>query len=82
MNATLAAKPEPKGVINLPIPAKNATVDEPVKLQVTEEVHHQKKSHKHKAAKHHSHHKSHLSKKDLTELQILNDRDTLFNDEV
>jgi len=65
------------------MPAKNATVEEPVKLQTSEEVH-RKKSHKHRAKKHHSHRKSHskMSKQESTELQILNDRDALFNDEV
>jgi hypothetical protein len=91
---SLTKKPEPKGVINPPIPAKNATVQEankqedPVKLQVTEDVHSEKKhSHKHKKhhhskKSHHKSHKSHRSQKESTELQILNDRDALFNDEM
>jgi hypothetical protein len=78
-------KQESKGVINPPIPGKNATVDEPVKLQVTEEVHSEKK-HSHKHKKHHAHHKSKshskMSQEEKTELQIMNDQDSLFNDEM
>jgi hypothetical protein len=71
-----------KGVINPPAPAKNATVDspakaEPIKLQVTEDI---EKPKKHSHHKKHHHHK--MSKKESTEIQILNDRDALFNDEI
>jgi hypothetical protein len=71
-----------KGVINPPAPAKNATVDspaktEPIKLQVTEDI---EKPKKHSHHKKHHHHK--MGKKESTEIQILNDRDALFNDEI